>query len=242
MEIVAIIPARGGSRGVPRKNIKLLAGKPLIAYTITAALGSKYINRIIVSTDDKEIAKIAKHYGAEVPFIRPKKFARHTSSSLSVILHALYYLEKHEEYFPDIILFLPPTSPFRETKYIDEGIEKIKTCDAVVGVSEIKNHPYFAMKKKSKFLEPFVKIKNRPLARQDLPKLYYINTSLFIAKREYYNRAKEPDPVAPMFSRKVKGVFMDDMSSIDLDSQIDFFLAEAILRYKKIRRNKIWKM
>lgn len=232
MKIITIIPARGGSKSVPRKNIKLLGGKPLIAYTILASLDSRKIERTIVSTDDTEIARIAKDYGAEVPFMRPKNLARDSSSALSVILHAIKYLEQKEKYFPDIIVFLQPTSPFRKTEHIDEGIEKIKNCNAIIGVSEIKDHPYFAMKKKGEFLKPFLQIKNRPLARQDLSKIYYVNSSLFIAKREYYNQAKDPDPVAPIFKGKVKGVFMDAVSSIDIDSQFDFFIAEAILKQR----------
>jgi len=232
-EILAIIPARGGSKSIPKKNIKLLGDKPLIAYTIKEALKSKYIDRVIVSTDDKEIANIAKNYNAEVPFLRPKNLAKDTSSSLSVILHALEYLEREENYYPDIIVFLQPTSPFRKAKHIDEGIEKIESCDAVVGVSEVKEHPYFMMQKKGEFLKPYLKIENRPLRRQDLPKLYHDNASLFITKRRYYDSAKDLDPVAPIFNGRVKAVMMDDMSSIDINTQLDFMLAEIILKNKE---------
>lgn len=238
--IAAIIPARGRSKTIPKKNIKKLGGKPLIAYTIEEALKSKYIDRVIVSTDDKEIAAIAKKSGAEVPFLRPKELAKDTSSSLSVVLHALNYLEKEENYHPGIIVFLQPTSPFRTAKHIDNGIEKIKDCDAVVGVCEVKQHPYFMMLKKGEFLEPYLKIKNRPLRRQDTPSLYVLNASLYIAKRDYFNHVVDTEPVAPIFRGKVKGVFMDEIiSSVDINTQLDFMIAETILKkLKKMKRAK----
>lgn len=229
-KILAIIPARSDSKSVPRKNIRELGGKPLIAYTIEEAKNSRYIDRVIVSTEDQEIAEVSKEYGAEVPFLRPKELAKDDSSSLSVILHAINYLEEKENYFADIIVFLQPTSPFRKTSHIDEGIEKIGNCDAVIGISEVKEHPYFTMEKKGDTLEPFIKIDNRPLRRQDLPELYYENASLFVAKREYYNHAKDPDPVVPVFKGRVKGVFMDEISSIDINSILDFMVAEEVLK------------
>ncbi len=235
-KVLAIIPARGGSKSIPKKNIKPLGDMPLIAYTIKEALKSKYIDRIVVSTDDKEIADIAKNYGAHIPFLRPKELAQDASSSLSVILHTIEYLEREENYSPDIIVFLQPTSPFRKVKHIDEGIEKIEGCDAVVGVSEVKEHPYFMMQKKGKFLEPFLDIKDRPLRRQDVPKIYILNASIYIAKREYYNNANDSDPVAPVFNGKVRAVMMDEISSFDINTKLDFLVAEAILKEEGLKR------
>jgi N-acylneuraminate cytidylyltransferase/CMP-N,N'-diacetyllegionaminic acid synthase len=232
-EILAIIPARGGSKSLPRKNIKLLGDKPLIAYTIEEALRSEYIDRVILSTDDTEIAKVAKDHGAEVPFLRPEGLAKDSSSSLSVILHALEYFKKEEKYSPDIVVFLQPTSPFRGAEHIDEGIEKIEDCDAVAGVCEVKEHPHFMMQAEGGILKPYLKIKNRPHRRQDVPKLYVLNASLYIAKRGYYDGAKDLDPVAPIFEGKVTGVFMDEISSIDIDTPLDFMLAESVLKDNK---------
>jgi N-acylneuraminate cytidylyltransferase/CMP-N,N'-diacetyllegionaminic acid synthase len=230
--ILGIIPARGGSKSIPRKNINLLGGKALIAYTIEEALKSKYIDRVILSTDDEEIAKVAMSYGAEVPFLRPKTLAEDSSSSLSVILHALEYFKREENYSPDIVVFLQPTSPFRKAEHIDEGIEKMRECDAVAGVCEVKHHPDFMMQERESFLKPYSKLKNRPLRRQDVLKLHVLNASLYIAKREYYDGAKDLDPVAPIFEGKVKGVFMDEISSIDIDTPLDFMLAESVLETK----------
>ena len=124
-EIISIIPARGGSKGIPKKNIVLLAGKPLIAYSIGQSLQCRHIKRTIVSTDDPEIAEIAREYGAEVPFIRPKELAKDDTPDLPVFLHALDWLEKQESYLPDLIVHLRPTSPLREVKHIEEAIEKL---------------------------------------------------------------------------------------------------------------------
>lgn len=232
-KVVAIIPARGGSKTIPKKNIKPLVEKPLIAYTIEEALGSRYIDRVIVSTDDKEIAETAKKYGAEVPFLRPKSLAKDTSPSLLVILHALGYMEKKERYYPDIVVFLQPTSPFRKSQHIDKAIEKIKNADAVAGVCEVRQHPYSIMRKDGTYLEPYLKLEDRPLRRQDFPKLYALNASLYVAKRDYYDKVKKTDPVAPVFKGKVGGVLMDEISSIDINTPLDFLLAEAILKREK---------
>lgn len=231
--VLAIIPARGGSKSIPKKNIKFLGDKPLIAYTIEEAVKSKYVDRVILSTDDKEIAKVAVDCGAEVPFLRPESLARDTTSSLSVILHALEYLKREEKYSPDTVVYLQPTSPFRGARHIDEGIEKIGDYDAVAGVCEVKHHPNFMMQEEGGILKPYSKIKNRVLRKQDVPKLYVLNASLYIAKREYYDSAKDPDPVAPIFKGKVGGVFMDEISSIDIDTPLDFMLAESYWKTKK---------
>lgn len=236
--VLALIPARGGSKSILRKNIKLLGNKPLIAYTIEEALKSKYIDRVIVSTDDGEIANIAKEYGAETPFLRPTKYAQDSSSSLSVILHSLKYLEKHDNYIPEIIVFLPPTTPFRTVKFIDKAIEKIENSDGVIGVCEVRQHPYFMMiKKKKDNLEPYLKIVKRSLQKQDVPELYYINSSIAVAKREYYDRVIQSDTVVPIFSGNVKAIFMDEVSSLDIDTEFDFLLAEMLNSRFNLKEN-----
>jgi CMP-N,N'-diacetyllegionaminic acid synthase len=122
-EIIGLITARGGSKSIPRKNIKMLAGKPLIAWTIEAAQKSKDLSRIVVSTDDTEIADVARQWGAEVPFIRPEELARDGSSSISAVLHTVHWLDENEGYCPDYIMLLQPTSPFRTTEDIQKSIE-----------------------------------------------------------------------------------------------------------------------
>jgi CMP-N-acetylneuraminic acid synthetase len=230
-KILAIIPARGESKGIPKKNIKLLAGKPLIAYTIEEALRSKYLDRVIVSTDDEEIVNIAKKYGAEVPFLRPKELAKDDSSSLSALLHALNYIGNEEKYFPEIIVFLQPTSPFRTSKHIDEGIKLLmnSSVDSVVGVCKVEgeNHPYFMYTKDDNdVLEEIIKIKNKPLRRQELPVFFRFNDALFISRRKYFDHINlnamcfNPD--------NMKGLVMDRISSVDINNEFDFLLAEFI--------------
>ncbi len=145
VEVLAIIPARGGSKGIPRKNIRDFAGYPLIAYSIHAALTSKYVTRTIVSTDDIEIAEVAKQFGAEVPFLRPAEFADDLSLDLPVFRHALETLQKNEGYKPDLVVQLRPTSPIRPVNLVDSAIEAILNnphADSVRGVVPSGQNPH----------------------------------------------------------------------------------------------------
>lgn len=230
MRIVGIIPARGGSKAIPRKNIRLLDGKPLLSYTIEAALKSE-IDRTIVSTEDKKIAAIAKKWGAEVPFLRPKRLATDTASSLSVLLHALRYLEKGERYHPDIVAFLQPTSPFRTHKYIDAGLKMLlaSDVDSVVSVCEAEFHPYYMYwRGKDGTLREFVEMKDKPLRRQDLPLLNRMNDAILISRRRYFDKVKKNSPCFNPAS--MKGLVMDRISSIDINDKFDFLLAEFIIK------------
>ena len=162
-----------------------MGGKPLLYYTIKESLKSK-VTRTIVSTDDAHIATLAKKFGAEVPFLSPKKYATSTSSSMSVILHCLDYLRKKENYVADYVIFLQPTSPFRKFTDINNGLDKIheNNVSSLVGVVEVTQHPEWMFKKNNdddKLVE-FLKLKSKPLRRQDFSKLYYINDALFITK------------------------------------------------------------
>ncbi|WP_430883975.1 cytidylyltransferase domain-containing protein [Fusibacter sp. JL216-2] len=232
--IVAIIPARGGSKGVEKKNIRSLLGKPLIFYTIEAALES-CVDRVIVSTDDPEIAKIAESYGAEIPFIRPKEYAEDNSSSLSVIQHALSFLEDEGD-SPDIVVFLQPTSPLRTYETINESILMLKEAnvDSVIGVQRVyESHPYFMFtENENQELEEYVKIENKPSRRQDVPPCYLINSALYVSKRSYF---RDLDDNAYVFNiNSVKGYVMDRVQSIDINDIVDFHLAEKLMheRYK----------
>ncbi len=126
MKVLGIIPARGGSKGVPGKNTRLLAGKPLISYTIEAALKSKFIDRLIVSTDDEEIAKVAEKYGAEFPFLRPANLAQDDTPDQPVFQHAIKILKIQDDYEPDIVLNLRPTTPLKTSHTIDKVVEKMR--------------------------------------------------------------------------------------------------------------------
>ena len=156
MNILAIIPARGGSKGIPRKNIKLLAGKPLIAYSIEAAIKSEFVNRVIVSTDDDEIEQISIKYGAEV-IIRPKKLAEDDSPTIDGIIHALNILEK-TGYLPDIVVLLQPTSPLRTQDDVDNAIiyylKNKDKYDSLISICEFDHSPYWSLKVDNGNLKP----------------------------------------------------------------------------------------
>lgn len=244
--VLGIIPARGGSKGVPRKNIRLLGGKPLIAYTIQSALQSK-IGRVIVSTEDQKIARVAEQFGAEVPFLRPSELATDTASSLSVLLHALHYMETAEQYHVETVVFIQPTSPFLQPYYIDKGIEILTETgvDSVVGIVETTEHPYFQYELgRHSRLHELVKTKNKPLRRQDLPTYYILNCAFYISRRKYFQDLKDP---APIFNPdSLAGVIMERQYSVDIDSPLDFIFAEAILESglisdtKNTTEKKLW--
>jgi len=145
LEVLAVIPARGGSRGIPRKNIREFAGAPLIAYSIAAGLRSNMVTRTIVSTDDEEIAAVARQYGAETPFLRPAELALEYTTDYPVFDHALHWLAEHENYHPEIVVQLRPTSPVRPLTLVDDAIRKLVDhpgADSVRGVVEAGENPY----------------------------------------------------------------------------------------------------
>ncbi|MCZ6873851.1 MAG: acylneuraminate cytidylyltransferase family protein [bacterium] len=233
MTTLGIIPARGGSKGVPRKNIRLLGGKPLIVYTIEAALSSR-LDRTIVSTDDQEIAEVARAFGAEVPFLRPANFARDSSSSLSVLLHALQFVEAEERFYPDCVAFLQPTSPFRTASQINAAIDLLMASkvQSVIGICEVDQHPYDMFQQRSNGrLDQLTPMPNKPLRRQDYPPIYIINSALLVSRRGYYSDLSDPEPVFSWSS--LNGMLMDRFSSIDIDTEFDFLMAEAALSCTK---------
>ena len=177
MKIVAIICARGGSKGVPRKNIRLLFDKPLIVHTIEVAMKCKLIDRVIVSTEDPEIAKIARANGAEVPFMRPEELALDNAPKLPVLKHAIHFLESTLKYVPDIIVDLDPTSPLRTEKDVENCIRIVEEgADNVFSVTEARRNPYFNMVEIINNKIQLVKKPARPVfGRQEAQKFYYMN-------------------------------------------------------------------
>src|SRR3989344_4589046 len=173
---ISIIPARGGSKSLPRKNIKKLLGKPLIAYTIEAAKKAKKLGRIFVSTEDKEIAKVAKKYGAEV-IDRPIELAADDTPTYKVLQHAVRKIGNVET-----VVTLQPTSPIRDPKDIDRAIEMLKDNDSVASVCEIDYHPYWTKKIESGLLVPFVASDKEYYRRQDMPKAYRLNGAIYVTK------------------------------------------------------------
>lgn len=234
-KILAVIPARGGSKSIPRKNIKLIAGKPLIAWTIEAAKNSKFINRLIVSTDDPEIAAVSKQYGAEVPFLRPAEISQDLSTDVEFLTQALDWLKEKENYEPDIILRLPPTSPLRTARHIDEGIQKLidnPEADAVRPICEAPKHPYklWKISEDEKYLEPFLPKSftgfDEPhnLPRQLFPKACVHTGAMDIMRLKTIRELKSTS------GKKLAYFFMDPESSVNIDHPIDFEIAEILLK------------
>ncbi len=235
MDILGIIPARGGSKGIPRKNIKLFAGKPLIAWTIEETKKSKYLTRVIVSTDDSEIAEIAREWGADVPFLRPAPLASDLSTDVEFIEHALAYLKEHENFVPEIVLRLPPTSPLRTVEDIDRGIETLlenTEADAVRPIMEAPKHPYKFWKigKDKRYLEPFLDTSftgfDEPhnLPRQLFPKVYVHTGAMDIMRRETIEKLHSTS------GKKLGYFLMEPDHSVNIDHPLDFEFADYLMR------------
>lgn len=229
VKILGFIPARAGSRRVLNKNILPLSGKPLIAYTIEAAQKSKYINRIIVSTDSEKIAAVAREYDAEVPFMRPVSISGPDSTEMEFFDHALDWLAKNECYEPDLIVLLYPTSPFRKPESIDKAVEEIikhPEADSLRSIRKCSEHPYKMWVVKNGYLSPFVKEKDsntHTLAYHLLPKVYIQNASIYITKPSTLKnkRSSTGNIIIPFI--------MDEIESIDINNPLDFKLAEMIM-------------
>ncbi|MDA9550049.1 acylneuraminate cytidylyltransferase family protein [Oceanospirillaceae bacterium] len=188
-KVLALIPARGGSKGVPGKNILNIDGQPMISYSIEQAINSKYINRTIVSTDDNEIADVARRYNAEVPFLRPSELAQDLSPDIDVFEHALNWLQENENYQPDFIVHLRPTGPVRSVKIIDKAIEKIlqdETATALRSVSTPVQTPYKMWSLVGGYLFPLIRLEGfndaHSMPRQMLPLPYWQNGYIDIVK------------------------------------------------------------
>ena len=234
-KILAIIPARGSSKGIRRKNLQKLSGKPLIVHTIIAAKKTKSINKIIVSTDDKEIGKISKNNGAEVPFLRPKQISKETSSTIEVIKHALKFLQKNQSYVPDIIILLQPTSPLRTSQLITKTINTLKKSKAtsVITVSKITKHPYASYWLKNDFLKPFEKNFTKYSRRQEFPDLFFPTGAVYTF---WYDTLKKFNS---LHGPKIKPIVVHD-EDIDIDNLRDLFFAEMMLKnWKKYKKNLV---
>jgi len=233
-KIIAVIPARGGSKSIKKKNIRKLSGKPLIHYSIKEALKLKNsFYKIIVSTDDKKIAKISKKEGAIVPFIRPKSLSNDFSPTLPVIKHAVRFIEKEDNVIIDWVLILQPTSPLRSVTDIKNCIsiiKKNKNIDSVVSVKRVVNsHPYFLKLIKNGFLKSY--IKNFKFSRRQSvkPDLYKTNGSIYLTKKNIIFKNKNN----LVYGKKSIPYLMDEKKSIDIDTDIDFKLCEVILNERK---------
>lgn len=221
-KIIAIIPARSGSKGLKDKNIKDLNGKPLIAYTIEAAKRSNVFDEIIVSTDSEKYAEVSKKYGANVPFLRSKENSNDTAGSWDVVREVL---SKLDEKF-DIIVLLQPTSPLRTESNIKEALKLFfdKDADTVCSVCETQHPMYWCNTLDESFsMKDFVRKEYRK-RRQELPKSYTLNGAIYICKTDLLDDLN-------FYSNKSFAYIMSKDSSIDIDSELDFIMAETVLSF-----------
>ncbi|RJQ36768.1 acylneuraminate cytidylyltransferase family protein [Candidatus Parcubacteria bacterium] len=230
MKILGIIPARGGSKSIPRKNIKDLGGKPLIAWTIEAAKQAGVFDRIILTTDDDEIAAVGKQWGIEVPFMRPKEFAEDKTPTLPVLQHAVQWLKDQERYEPDAIMLLQPTAPFRQAAHIRDAVKVFSEsgADSLVSVVEIPGHysPYWAeIIDEEGWGSLFIggPIKSRIPRRQDFPqKTYTHNGAIYLFRAGLLFDSNEPS----LYGNRVKLYPVEERYSVNIDSPEDWHLAE----------------
>ncbi len=228
--VLAVIPARGGSKGLPGKNLREINGKPLIGWPIGAAKGSQYVDRIIISTESQEIANQALEMGADVPFLRPDDLASDEATTISVIEHVINLLSRMGENY-DYLLLLEPTSPLTESADIDNALTTLENnrliADSIVGVSKVEAaHPFFDVKiGENGLLEPYIRQSfSAPVRRQDLPDVYFFEGSLYISdmnilleKRTFYHERTLPF-VVPRWK------------AFEIDELLDLICVEAIMK------------
>ncbi len=226
-KIIALIPARGGSKGLPGKNIKFLNGKPLIAWSIESALNSKYIDSCVVSTDNQEIKEVSQKAGAMVPFLRPCELATDTASSIDVALHALDFMQGQGQSY-DYILLVEPTSPLRDTDDFDNMIQLLVNheheIDAVVSVGKVHEHPLIMKKIKNDRLQPFIPSSQGESRRQELEDAFFpygvgylVKTSVLRERKTFY-----PERVHPHVIKRYQCYEIDDI--------YDFQAVESIMK------------
>ena len=219
--ILAIIPARGGSKGVTRKNIRAVAGKPLIAWTIEEAKKSQYIDRLILSSEDAEIIEVAKSYGCEVPFVRPKELAQDHTSGIDPVLHALTLFPQYE-----YVVLLQPTSPLRSVKDIDNCIEQCiyKKAYSCVSVTQPDKSPYWMyVLDENNRMTPIIDKAQEINRRQELPEVYALNGAVYVAQSDLLYQKKTfvtMDSVAYCMPKE---------RSLDIDTELDLQLAEYLM-------------
>jgi len=239
IKIISVIPARGGSKGLPGKNIVLLKKKPLLAYTIEASIASGYIARTVVSTDSEEIRRVALKYKAQAPFLRPAELATDTAHSPDVVEHAVkFYEETLKEKF-DIVIMLQPTSPFRTAKHIDQAVEKflsVPGLDSLISVKKQEYPPWWMFKIEKNRLAAAFEFKKGTnvfnLERQQFPAVYRPNGAIYITWRKYLRKT------ISLVNPENNGFYiMENKDSIDIDTPADLYEAEILLKNNRPKQS-----
>jgi CMP-N,N'-diacetyllegionaminic acid synthase len=223
---LGLISARGGSKGIPRKNLVPLAGKPLIQYTLEAALNCRSLDRVILSTDDEEIAEFGRQAGVEVPFIRPAALATDDASTRSVQRHALEWCQQEEGTIPDALVTLQPTSPLRTSRHIDEAVSRFQTeqADSVLGVTPVQDHPYEVVGFSEGRMYRAVDRPAHVVRRQQYPPFYKINGAIYVTKSSVLINLDTG------YGERVFDYAMEWEESVDVDSLHDLGIADALLQ------------
>lgn len=226
-KILAIIPARGGSKGIPHKNIMSICDKPLIYYTIKAGTKSKFIDKVIVSTDDAEIKNVSEAFGARVPFLRPDELSADNAKSIDVVIHAINFFINSGERF-DAAVLLQPTSPMRDNNDIDEALISFfeKKADSLVSVCEADENPVLMRKIEKDKLVEVLNYENDNLMRQKLPKFYIFNGAIYINTIEMILEKKR------FIDENTVPFIMEKEKSIDIDEKLDAKIVEIIMKEK----------
>ncbi len=228
MKTLAVITARGGSKGIPRKNLRLLGDKPLIAHTIASGLAAKRISRLVVSTDDDEIAEVSRFHGADVPFRRPAALATDTANQISVVLHALNTVEEMEAARYESVVVLQPTAPLRTSTDIDSAVEKLdlENADSVVSFYRVEHgHPnYMYTIVEGRPVPLFQTVASR---RQEFPDVYVRNGAIYATRRRTLVEDKS------FYGREMKPYIMPYERSVNVDTELDLALAEFFLARRK---------
>ncbi len=233
IRVLAIIPARSGSKGLPGKNVRHLHGKPLLAWSIEAGQHSKCLDRIIVSTDDATIADIAREWGAETPCLRPAELAQDDTSSMAVVFHILEWLAKHEQYVPDATMLLQPTSPLRTAHDIQSALQlyTAKHADGVVSVSPVTKHPlWMKVLDAEGRLNDFIAQEQPITSRQALPPVYALNGAIYLASSKVLTKYQT------WYTQQTYGYVMPVERSLDIDSAWDWHIVEILLKDQYLRQ------
>ena len=235
--VLVVVPARGGSKGVPRKNLQLLGGRPLVAHAVAAGLAARSVSRVVCSTDDPEIAEAARAAGAEVPFLRPVELAQDTSEDWPVFVHALNWLEQHENWVPDLVVNLRPTSPLRTPRHVDDAIALLVEtgADSVKAVCLARQHPHKMWRRDGDGrIEPYLQTPFRLSRGPDVPRaeledVYWQNGVVDVTRRTVIFEQ------GVMIGQRVAGLVTRPEDSVDIDTQVDLALAELLLARRLAR-------
>ena len=232
--VIGIVPARAGSKGLPRKNIAPLCGKPLIAWSIEAGLRSQYIDLVIVSTDSNKIAGISAEYGASVPFIRPAELATDETPTIDVVIHALEYLNNQRKQRFDYTVLLEPTSPLRDEADIDRAIKQLVDnvgASSLVGISrtEAQNPEFLVCLSENNFLRGFDQSEIKPVRRQEIKDVYFLEGSIYVSDTKTLIARRT------FCHQETLGCIFPKWKSLEVDDLEDLIMVEALMLHKKFQ-------